>query len=289
MKMKIIISPAKKMKNDPDLLQFRDYPVFLEKTEILMDWIRSLSYEEAKRGWKCNDKIAEQNFERFARMDLKKNLTPAILSYEGIQYQYMAPAVFEEKAVDYIQEHLRILSGFYGVLKPLDGVTPYRLEMQAKIPEGESKIGAKDLYAFWGRTICDEVLRDERAALNENNGRDGHNGHDGRNGHNGTKKDRTNTIINLASKEYSRCVEAYLGPEDRFLTCVFGEISDGKVKQKGTFAKMARGEMVRFLAQRQAEDPEEMKAFDRLGYRFSEEYSSENEYVFLKEETEGDK
>ena len=289
MKMKIIISPAKKMKNDPELLQFRDYPVFLEKTEILMDWIRSLSYEEAKRVWKCNDKIAEQNFERFARMDLKKNLTPAILSYEGIQYQYMAPAVFEEKAVDYIQEHLRILSGFYGVLKPLDGVTPYRLEMQAKIPEGESKIGAKDLYAFWGRTICDEVLRDERAALNENNGRDGHNGHDGRNGHNGTKKDRTNTIINLASKEYSRCVEAYLGPEDRFLTCVFGEISDGKVKQKGTFAKMARGEMVRFLAQRQAEDPEEMKAFDRLGYRFSQEYSSENEYVFLKEETEGDK
>ena len=289
MKMKIIISPAKKMNNDPDLLQFRDYPVFLEKTEILMDWIRSLSYEEAKRVWKCNDKIAEQNFDRFARMDLKKNLTPAILSYEGLQYQYMAPAVFEEKAVDYIQEHLRILSGFYGVLKPLDGVTPYRLEMQAKIPEGESKIGAKDLYAFWGRTICDEVLRDERAALNENNGRDGHNGHDGRNGHNGTKKDRTNTIINLASKEYSRCVEAYLGPEDRFLTCVFGELSDGKVKQKGTFAKMARGEMVRFLAQRQAEDPEEMKAFDRLGYRFSQEYSSENEYVFLKEEREGDK
>ncbi len=283
MKMKIIISPAKKMKNDPDLLQFRDYPVFLEKTEILMDWIRSLSYEEAKRVWKCNDKIAEQNFERFARMDLKKNLTPAILSYEGIQYQYMAPAVFEEKAVDYIQEHLRILSGFYGVLKPLDGVTPYRLEMQAKIPEGESKIGAKDLYAFWGRTICDEVLRDERAALNGNNGYGGHNAH------NGTKKDCTNTIINLASKEYSRCVEAYLGPEDRFLTCVFGELSDGKVKQKGTFAKMARGEMVRFLAQRQAEDPEEMKAFDRLGYRFSQEYSSENEYVFLKEEREGDK
>ncbi|HJA64846.1 MAG TPA: YaaA family protein [Candidatus Mediterraneibacter cottocaccae] len=281
--MKIIISPAKKMKNDPDLLQFRDYPVFLEKTEILMDWIRSLSYEEAKRVWKCNDKIAEQNFERFARMDLKKNLTPAILSYEGIQYQYMAPAVFEEKAVDYIQEHLRILSGFYGVLKPLDGVTPYRLEMQAKIPEGESKIGAKDLYAFWGRTICDEVLRDERAALNGNNGYGGHNAH------NGTKKDCTNTIINLASKEYSRCVEAYLGPEDRFLTCVFGELSDGKVKQKGTFAKMARGEMVRFLAQRQAEDPEEMKAFDRLGYRFSQEYSSENEYVFLKEEREGDK
>ena len=283
MKMKIIISPAKKMKNDPDLLQFRDYPVFLEKTEILMDWIRSLSYEEAKRVWKCNDKIAEQNFERFARMDLKKNLTPAILSYEGIQYQYMAPAVFEEKAVDYIQEHLRILSGFYGVLKPLDGVTPYRLEMQAKIPEGESKIGAKDLYAFWGRTICDEVLRDERAALNGNNGYGGHNAH------NGTKKDCTNTIINLASKEYSRCVEAYLGPEDRFLTCVFGELSDGKVKQKGTFAKMARGEMVRFLAQRQAEDPEEMKAFDRLGYRFSQEYSSENEYVILKEEREGDK
>ena len=81
-------------------------------------------------------------------MKLKSQLTPAILSYEGIQYQYMAPSVFEENQYDYIQEHLRILSGFYGVLKPMDGVTPYRLEMQAKL----SVQGKKNLYDFWGNS-----------------------------------------------------------------------------------------------------------------------------------------
>lgn len=255
MTMKIIISPAKKMNSDPDLLQFRNYPVFLEKTEILRNRIRSLSYDEAKKLWKCSDRIAEQNVERFSHMDLRKNLTPAVLSYEGIQYQYMSPAVFEEDALEYIQEHLRILSGFYGVLKPLDGVTPYRLEMQAKFPEGEKQNGEKDLYTFWGRAIYDEI----------------------------TEKKSGNIIINLASKEYSRCVEAFLAPEDRYLTCVFGELSGGKVKQKATFAKMARGAMVRFMAGRKITDPEQMKEFDSLGFRFSEEYSSENEYVFLAE------
>ena len=79
-----------------------------------------------------NDKIAKQNAARFAGMDLKSSLTPALLAYDGIQYTYMAPAVFEDGQVTYVQEHLRILSGFYGVLKPMDGVVPYRLEMQAK-------------------------------------------------------------------------------------------------------------------------------------------------------------
>ena len=277
--LKIVISPAKKMNDDPDSLQFRDYPGSLEKTEILKKWMQSLSYEEAKSVWKCNDRIAQQNVERFAGMDLKKHLTPAVLSYEGIQYQYMAPAVFEENAVEYIQEHLRILSGFYGVVRPLDGVTPYRLEMQAKIPDGEKQIGAKDLYAFWGREIYEKVIEGNDSAEGEQDS--------DTEGRGAAKEDSgapgaENIIINLASKEYSRCVEAYLGPDDRFLTCVFGEIADGKVKQKGTFAKMARGEMVRFMAENQITDPEEMKRFDRLGYRFSEEHSSENEYVFLK-------
>ena len=162
----------------------------------------------------------------------------------------MAPAVFGGTESEYVQEHLRILSGFYGVLKPFDGVVPYRLEMQAKASD------AGDLYRFWGDRIYREVTEGDRV------------------------------ILNLASKEYSRCVEKYLQPEDRFITCVFGELSDGKVKQKGTFAKMARGEMVRFLAERRAEDPEEAKGFDRLGYRFSEEFSGEDEIVFLRKPEE---
>ena len=130
--MRIIISPAKQMRVDTDSFACSTLPVFMKKTEILMHWIQSLSYEEQKKLWACYDKIALQNAERFAHMDLRKNLAPALLSYDGIQYTYMAPAVFEDGQYDYVQEHLRILSGFYGVVKPMDGVVPYRLEMQAK-------------------------------------------------------------------------------------------------------------------------------------------------------------
>jgi cytoplasmic iron level regulating protein YaaA (DUF328/UPF0246 family) len=150
-----------------------------------------------------------------------------------------------------VQEHLRILSGFYGVVRPLDGVVPYRLEMQAKI-NLENGRRMKDLYDFWGRMLYDEVIDEDRQ------------------------------ILNLASKEYSKCIEKYLEPEDKFLTCIFGEEKDGKVIQKGTQAKMARGEMVRFMAEKKVKDFEELKAFDRLDYCFDEQRSSEKEYVFIK-------
>ena len=94
--------------------------------------------------------------------------------------------------------------------------------------------------------------------------------------------DHSHVIVNLASKEYSKCIEPYLKPEDRFITCVFGELSGGKVVQKGVYAKMARGEMVRFMAEKRLSDVEKMKAFDRLGYQFCEERSTESEFVFLK-------
>ena len=246
--MRIIISPAKKMNVREDILNYRNLPVFLEETDRIMDWMKSLSLEEAKTLWGCNEKLAKQNFERFAKMELRRRLTPAILSYEGIQYQYMAPAVFENQMLAYVQEHLRILSGFYGVLKPLDGVTPYRLEMQAKAKVN----GTGDLYDFWGDRLYREVLDD------------------------------SHIIINLASKEYSKCIEKYLLPKDRFITCIFGELSNGKVVQKGTYAKMARGEMVRFMAENNISEPEDMKQFNRLEYRFADHLSTDMEYVFIK-------
>ena len=246
--MRIIIAPAKQMKIDTDTLPCTELPVFIDKAEQLKNYVNSLSYDEQKKLWACSDKIAQENRERFADMDLRKRLTPAILAYDGIQYTYMAPAVFEQRYFDYVQEHVRILSGYYGSVKPLDGVVPYRLEMQAR-----AKIdGCKNLYEFWGDSLYREVLPEGRI------------------------------IINLASKEYSKCIENFLQPQDRFITFVFGELSNGKVVQKGVYAKMARGEMVRFAAEINAESPEELKAFDR-GYRFDERRSSETEYVFIKE------
>jgi hypothetical protein len=145
----------------------------------------------------------------------------------------MAPSVFTEESLDYVQEHLRILSGFYGIIKPLDGVVPYRLEMQAKLRIEN----VKDLYAYWGKRLAEYLFAE------------------------------TDCIVNLASKEYSQCIQKYLPPAARFITCVFGEEKEGKIIEKGTLCKMARGEMVRFLAEQAAQSPEILKAFDRMGCR----------------------
>ena len=246
--MRIIISPAKKMNVDTDSLPVRDLPAFLEQTEELCRELQSKSPEELQKLWKCNDQIAALNVERLQQMDLRRNLTPAVLAYEGIQYQYMAPNVFTSKEYDYIQEHLRILSGFYGVLRPFDGVTPYRLEMQAKLKIRE----VKDLYGYWNNKLADHIFAE------------------------------TDCIINLASKEYSICVSKYLRPEIRFITCVFGEEKDGKIIEKGTMCKMARGEMVRYMAELQITKPEDIRTFDRLDYAFDPERSDESTYVFVK-------
>ena len=130
--MQIIISPAKKMNIDTDILHYRQLPAFLDETERLLNWMRTLSFAELKSLWRCNEKIAELNYRRVREMNLRSGLTPALVSYEGIQYQYMAPKVFTRGEWDYAEEHVWILSGFYGALRPLDGVSPYRLEMQAK-------------------------------------------------------------------------------------------------------------------------------------------------------------
>ncbi len=248
--MRIIVSPAKKMRTETDLMECKALPVFTDRAAEIAAWIRGMSFEEQKKLWACNDKIAEENRSRFARMDLTdiNALTPAILSYDGIQYQYMAPNVFEEGQYFYVEDHVRILSGFYGVLQPMDGVVPYRLEMQAKGAPGN----AKNMYEYWGESIYREV------------------------------KDDSGIIINLASKEYSKCVEKYLQAGDNFITCIFGELNGEKVVQKGVYAKMARGEMVRFLAEIHAQTPEKVKQFDRSGYSFDEKRSDEHTYTFLK-------
>ena len=251
--MRMIISPAKKMRVDTDSLLYRDLPAFLPRTEELVRTLQSMSDAQLKKLWKCNDQIAGLNISRLQNMDLHNRLTPAVLAYEGIQYQYMAPGVFTEQAFDYIQEHLRILSGLYGILRPFDGVTPSRLEMQAKLRVGERK----DLYAYWGDSLARKLFSE------------------------------TDCIVNLASREYSVCVSKYLPANVRFITCVFGEEKDGKVIEKGTMSKMARGEMVRFMAEKQITDPEKLKSFDRLNYRFDPARSNDNIFVFILNATGG--
>lgn len=211
---------------DTDGFQVTGIPEFINEASILMEKIQSLSYSEAKALWQCNDKIAELNYDRYKNMDLRRGLTAAIIAFEGLQYQHIGTNNLTEEALAYLSEHLRILSGFYGILRPFDGVSPYRLEMQAKL----SLNGCKDLYEFWGDSL------------------------------------------------YKKLVE-----EDRFVTIEFGELVNGKVKQKGTLAKMARGEMVKFMAKNQISDLKDIKDFRELGFVYSKNLSNKGKYVFLKE------
>jgi cytoplasmic iron level regulating protein YaaA (DUF328/UPF0246 family) len=161
----------------------------------------------------------------------------------------MGPGVFNYDQFEYIENHLRILSGFYGVLRPFDGVIPYRLEMQSRLINWEYKT----LYEFWGEKIAKNIFSESKY------------------------------VLNLASQEYSQCISRYLSGNIKFINCTFGELNGEKVVQKGTLVKMARGEMVRFMAENNIENVDDIKGFDRLKYRYREEFSTEDDFVFIRE------
>ena len=248
--MRIVISPAKKMNVDTDTFPCHALPRFLDRTERLLARLRELSPRELQALWRCNEQIAALNVERLSAMDLRRRLTPALLSYEGIQYRYMAPSVFTAEELAYVEEHLRILSGFYGLLRPFDGVTPYRLEMQAKLAVD----GSQDLYAFWGDKLARRLAEE------------------------------TDFVLDLASKEYSRAVEPHLPKNVRLVRCSFGERQGSKIVEKGTMCKMARGQMVRWLAENNVTKAADIREFHDLGYHYDPAESGENHCVFLKGE-----
>ena len=249
--MRIIISPVKKMVVDTDNFAPLSAPQFLPQARQLLSALEAMSPQDLQALWNCNDAIARLNVQRLEDMELEGNLTPAILSYQGIQYQYMAPGVLESQALDYLQDHLRILSGFYGVLRPFDGVTPYRLEMQAKLAVD----GTKNLYEFWGSRLAETLAAED------------------------------GWVLNLASKEYSRAVSPHLSRDIELVTCRFGIWKNDKLVERGTQCKMARGEMVRWLAQNRITCREDLPAFSGLGYHFDPTHSTHTELIFY---TEGD-
>lgn len=246
--MRIIISPAKKMKEDQDFPMELHLPVLHEKAELLLSCLQSKNIDELKEIWNASDKIVSQSKEYLENIKFDINGTPALLSYVGLAFQHMNPQAFTYDDLTYAEEHLRILSGFYGVLKPLDSIYPYRLEMQAPL----SFQGSDNLYVYWNHSLYDEVL------------------------------DETGVILNLASKEYSDCITPYLKSSDTFITCSFLEEKNGKFVQKGTLAKMARGEMVRYIVTNKIENIEKIKDFHYLNYQYNKELSSKNEYIFVK-------
>lgn len=248
--MKIIIAPTKKMIINTNDFDIKGLPQYIEETRQILHKMKTLSYENTQTMWRCSDKLARQNYHWLQQMDLDAQLTPAILAYTGIQYQYMAPDLFTAPALDYVQENLRILSGFYGILRPFDGVIPYRLEMQSAIQVA----GAHDLYEFWGNKLYQALQFDQ------------------------------GPVLNLASQEYAKAITPYLQPADRIINVIFGSEVNGQLKVKATLAKMARGEMVRYLAENDIHDVTAVTQFNHPDWHYDAARSSDNELVFVNNE-----
>lgn len=255
--MLIVISPAKSLDYESPLAtEAFTQPDFLDDSEQLIDELRELSPPAIESLMKISPKLADLNFGRFLNWQQPfdaSNARQAVLAFKGDVYQGMAAETFTAKDFKFAQQHLRILSGLYGLLRPLDLMQPYRLEMGTKFANSRGK----NLYEFWGDKITDK--------LNE------------------TFADQpSQVLINLASNEYFKSVKKKQLQAD-IITPQFKDWKNGQYKMISFYAKKARGLMTAYIIQNQITDVEDIKAFDVDGYYFSPEQSTDKDWVFLRD------
>ena len=244
-----ILSPAKNMRADcsfPDGVAVTK-PQFPKETNLLWERLRQLSPWELESAFKINPQLAMKAACDFQDFDREKDGVPALFAYAGLAYTNLGVADFTAEDVVFANDHLRILSGFYGLLRPCDGIRPYRLEMGCKL-----QFDGLSLYQLWGDKLYRSLFQSGAP------------------------------VINLASKEYSKAVEPYLQGNDRFITCDFLTWRNGKYTTIATAAKMARGQMVRWMVKERLTQPEQLQAFDWDGYHFDPDRSDDSRYVFQK-------
>ena len=254
--MLVVVSPAKNLDFESSIpVSDFSQPAMLDDTNRLMEVCRTLSPADLSSLMKISDKLATLNANRFAEFSTPftaDNARQAMYAFNGDVYTGLDAYTLSEDSVAYAQNHLRILSGLYGLLRPLDLMQAYRLEMGTKLanPDG------KDLYEFWGDRIT-QVLND---AMEEQG---------------------DNVLVNLASNEYFKAVKKKQ-LNGMVITPTFKDCKNGQYKIISFFAKKARGLMARYIIENRVEDVEGLKAFDVDGYVFSEEQSSSTELVFLR-------
>ena len=227
----------------------------LKQSQQLIDNLRSYSALDLAELMKLSMKLAELNFGRYHDWKTPfntKNAKQAALAMKGDVYTGLDAESMSEEDFAFAQEHLRILSGLYGVLRPLDLMQPYRLEMGTKLPNAE---GA-DLYSFWGETITQAVNKALKAQGDD-------------------------VLVNLASNEYYRSIKPKL-VNGRIVTPQFKEKKNGSYRMIGVYAKRARGLMSRYIIDHRLQDPEQMKGFNTDGYRFSKQQSKDDQWVFVR-------
>ncbi len=254
--MLIVISPAKTLDYaTPPKTKSFTLPAYLDDSQELIDRLRQLSALDIAELMKVSSKIAELNFERYESWSKDfsfDNAKQAILAFKGDVYTGLDAESLSVADLKYAQSHLRMLSGLYGLLRPLDLMQPYRLEMGTRIdnPRG------KNLYEFWGTKITE--------GLNQQ-----------------LKKIKSSTLINLASNEYFKAVKP-AALQGEIITPAFKEYKNGQYKMIGVYAKKARGLMSRFIIQNRIDNVDDLQQFDVDGYGFNGKMSDDKTWVFTR-------
>lgn len=253
--MLVIISPAKSLDfSAQESVESFSTPAFLEEAATLVDVLKKYTPRRLANLMNINPKLAQLNFERFQEWDpdfTPENSKHALLSFRGDVFLGIDAKSLVEDDLLFAQEHLRILSGLYGILKPLDLIQAYRLEMGAALKFQRYK----NLYHFWGHKIADQFQKE--------------------------LKTENKVLINLASKEYFKVLEGNL-EDTRIITPVFKDFKNGEYKFIHVFGKKARGLMTRFIIDRRINNPEEIKLFDYEGYFYNDRMSEGDEWVFTR-------
>ena len=256
--MLIVLSPAKSLDfKTPATTSAFSMPEFLDQSQQLVDLLKELSPAQLGSLMKISDKLAILNVARYGSWTLPfttENSKQAQLCFTGDVYRGLDATSLEQRGLDYAQQNIRILSGLYGILKPLDLIQPYRLEMGRSLQNRKGK----DLYAFWGEQLNLKVSEE-------------------------LCKDKFSTLINLASKEYFTSLRLS-SLQHRTITPVFKDWKNGQYKHINFYAKKARGLMSRYAIDNQIEAPEQLKEFDYEGYQFDDLLSAENDWIFTRKQ-----
>jgi len=256
--MLIVISPAKTLDYDsPAGTKMSTTPDFLDSSQELIEILRKYSKKDLMSLMSISDKIATLNYGRYKQWKLPlstDNAKQAIYAFKGDVYTGLDIDQFNAADVKYCQKHLRILSGLYGLLRPLDLLFPYRLEMGTRL---KNKSGA-NLYAYWGDVITDAINKE-------------------------LKKQKEPILVNLASNEYFKAVRAK-NLKGELITPEFKEYKNGDYKMIGVYAKRARGLMSSYILRNRIESAEGLKEFNVDGYKFSKKLSTDNQYVFTRKQ-----
>lgn len=251
--MLVFISPAKTMKINKMEAVECEKPLFEPYNRKVLNVLQELSVSKIQSIMKVNEKIATKTYENHNNIQFDAAGSPALYTYDGIQYKAMATELFTNDDMIYANEHVRILSGLYGVLKPNTSIYPYRLEMQLKLPIER----AKNLYEFWEEPIREYLQNAES---------------------------RHQVYVNLASLEYSKVISNFMKHEEvDFLTCTFKVKKGDKLKVESTASKKARGLMVQYIVKNRIQEKEELRKFNLDGFVYCNETSTKQEYIFIKQ------